>query len=283
MAYDHTEKVGNEGDVVKHAVLAAITAKLFNASDPDAIFSYIETHAGYSEYTLPKREGNRELGWEKGIKKLASLSATAWPDVLHPYRDAVLDQAINEARRGARSNDEIVRSFDRYPGSSALVFKLIRNRGAFNFILHDINPSAIVDLCLYFPFWESVKVRREDGLDAIRTCNSESLVLIDPPDLKQMKEILDAIAHAKDQGSSIIAWTPRIGNSAKPTTEGADYVQFREQAKVKLGIDPILVRWHDSWRTETCGCCLHVHPRELHELASQVVNAVRSLMKWHEE
>jgi len=63
MKYDHSAKIGNRGDVIKHAVLAAVVDRLLQ--DDDKPFSYVETHTGRAEYILPK--GGE---WRKGIRRL---------------------------------------------------------------------------------------------------------------------------------------------------------------------------------------------------------------------
>lgn len=276
MGYDHGEKIGNQGDVAKHAILASVVSELSNAMSETEIFDYVESHTGYAEYTLPPRKGR----WERGIRVLADKCGADWPTCLHSYRDWAFPQWRERSSENAQV--DIVSAFDRYPGSSVLVFRAIRRRCDFNFTLHEVNASAVGDLSLYYPFWDKVQIRREDGYAGILARTSASFVLVDPPNL-DLTRLLEVMSHLKKRQVPFMVWTPRIGNSSKPTSEASDYIEFRERARQELGLAPLLFRWHENWRSETCGCCIHLFPDRVFCIGTGITTVLREKMNWWEE
>jgi 23S rRNA A2030 N6-methylase RlmJ len=185
MAYDHADKIGNQGDVVKHAVLAAVVDSLLKKKP--AKFVYAESHAGYPEYTLP-RKGE----WMDGIRMLSKRIRSNPSPVLKPYA-AFLGDNISD--------------FDRYPGSSGLVFRMIRDQAEFELTLYEVNPSACHELAHYFPL-AHCRVRREDGINGVKSIKSASLVLVDPPDLDRQQDLVGLLAALKKKHIPFICWTP---------------------------------------------------------------------------
>src|SRR5215468_7323095 len=109
LSYQHAYHAGNHADVLKHAVLLALLAKLAAKDKP---LRYIETHAGAGGYDLraPAARKNREyLG---GIGKIWNASGAPAPvarlvDLVRRYND------------GAET-------IERYPGSPWLARELLR-------------------------------------------------------------------------------------------------------------------------------------------------------------
>ena len=286
MAYNHSEKIGNQGDVLKHAVLAAVVAERVSQLSDDETFVYAESHTAYPEYTLPELARDRKKGWPSGIGLLAGRCGLEWPESLQPYLSAAFNTSLREAHEGRRRSDEIVRGSDNYPGSSVLTFRLMEDR-RFHFTLYDVNSSACSELAEFFPLWDRVRIRREDGWAGILDCESASLVLIDPPSL-EFQHLVETIQCLTEREIPFLVWTPRIGNSGNaskniPPSEGREYIRFRETIQCEFGVSPILARWHENWRTETCGCCLHVFPKGLNRIANSVAQDVRRIMQWNEQ
>ena len=48
--YDHSDKIGNEGDVVKHAILCKLVEALLDQKKGEP-FVYAESHTGATAYT----------------------------------------------------------------------------------------------------------------------------------------------------------------------------------------------------------------------------------------
>jgi hypothetical protein len=246
VSYDHSKKIGNQGDVVKHHALTCIADEIIRKNKKK--FVYVESHTGRHRYTL-----TRNGEWRQGIGLLLPRCA----------------------REGST-----------YSGSSEIVFSLVGDRREFEFILHETDPKVCRDLMLYYDDFKRVKVRREDGYAGVLNQTKASLVLVDPPDLKQPELLIEVIRKLRERNIPFICWTPRIGNSGGPTkipTEGAVYVKFREDVKKMTNVEPILVRWYDKWRSKTCGCCLHVFPNYLRTLAKKGIDRIISDLGWLEE
>src|SRR5437868_3330675 len=103
MGYDHSRKIGNEGDLVKHAVLHASVNQLLDARKQDkaSVFTYVDAHCGRAEYVLP------ESGeWQRGIGDFSKLG---WGNLtaedkqarrsLIPYFNEQLSASICSAQR----------------------------------------------------------------------------------------------------------------------------------------------------------------------------------------
>ena len=53
MAYDHPDKIGNQGDLVKHYALYLCLKTLFEKHPADTPFVYAESHADRAESPSP--------------------------------------------------------------------------------------------------------------------------------------------------------------------------------------------------------------------------------------
>jgi len=274
MAYDHSKKIGNQGDVVKHAVLAAVLTHLSAQLDDKKVFSYVESHAAYPEYTLPD---DQNAGWRSGIGTLANACGIdEWPNELRLYRNVCFGENIRLAELGQRGVDQITRKHDRYPGSSGIAFRILRSR-AFRFELYDIDPSACHALSLFFPMWNRVAIRREDGIAALSQLESASLVVIDPPDLNNRENLLDAVRQLAERNITFIIWTPRnAGRFDDGWREGAPSTDFHGRTKE---YKRLRVRWAEFNSRGMKGCQVTVS-NGLANVAAPVVDRVRELMHW---
>jgi len=96
MPYDHSTKIGNQGDVVKHAVLySSIVSKLQDARE-DSTFRYAESHCGRAAYILPNGGA-----WDDGIGVLSRKSneSLAVAPMLQEYREAMLAKRIDVGQK----------------------------------------------------------------------------------------------------------------------------------------------------------------------------------------
>src|SRR3990167_5982506 len=123
--YDHNEKAGNQGDVVKHlALLAAADALMAECSGQ---FHYADTFSGYAFNPL---KSNGE--WSKGIGVLCS-SRTSDNSVLNFWRE------LWSCSAGLRGSV--------YPGSSVFILKLCMSKDReFRARLWDTSPAVVAQL-----------------------------------------------------------------------------------------------------------------------------------------
>lgn len=254
MKYDHSNKIGNRGDVVKHAVLAAVVDRLLQ--DGGKTFNYVEAHTGRAEYILP--QGGE---WRKGIKRFQNRVHDVVPRLLAPYVDHALASKITVAQR--------------YPGSSGLVFRMMQTRGAtFRFVLYEMDPLAAADLVRYYHPWPEVTVVRSDGLQGILGIDEASLVLLDPPDLGEKDRTKAAMEHLSNREIPFLCWIPwdrRTSDEDEADTLCEDLEQY----------GPIRVSWQSEAKTGFIGCHLVLAPSPLCTLGQDVVSEVCNHMGWN--
>ena len=114
MAYTHSTKCGNPGDIAKHPLLPRLVQHL-SEENASSLFLYADTHTARPTYVL-ERNGEWEHGIGEFYNRLQSLSnvSTDFPN-LKPY----LDLCLNEPPRPGSE----------YPGSSGLVFRMLKGLG----------------------------------------------------------------------------------------------------------------------------------------------------------
>jgi hypothetical protein len=267
VTYDHREKVGNQGDIVKHAALFTAMEWAL-ARNPETEFIYVESHTGRAEYVLTDRGG-----WESGIKELASRVRQAGDGerlrvaALHRYVDFCI----------ARS----VQSGDKYLGSSGIAFQLILHYcRPYRMILYETEPDARVDLKRYFRSFPSVSVRRGSGLEGLRGVSAASLVLVDPLSLRPIEVLSSALLKLNDQQIPFICWTSRSAGCFKSGwREGGPSLEFYKKTS---DFGRLRVRW-SAWNHQGMAGCQLTVSRELTAVVSPVVSAIRKAMEWWEE
>jgi 23S rRNA A2030 N6-methylase RlmJ len=251
MPYDHSTKIGNQGDVVKHAVLAAVVDWLLQ--DRGKPFTYVETHTGRAEYTLPT-EGE----WQTGIGELQKRVLGAAPGPLTPYLEHTLVTEVIATQK--------------YPGSSGLVLRMLRAEEApFRFTLYETDPSAASDLVRFYHSWPEVTVIQSDGLQGILGVTEASLVLLDPPDPGQGKKIKAVMAHLSNQEIPFLCWIPW------------DNRLLGEAAAIYRDVErysPIRVKWDRRAEAGFVGSQIIVSPPDLYPIAHGAVSAVCKSMGW---
>jgi len=121
MNYRHAYHAGNHGDVLKHALLAAIIVKL--REKPAPIF-ILDTHAGTGTYDLTGPEAAKTEEWRIGIERVLQANASD----LDPYLATV--RAINPPG-----------SLATYPGSPAIAAALMRPGD--RLVLCELHPEDV--------------------------------------------------------------------------------------------------------------------------------------------
>jgi 23S rRNA (adenine2030-N6)-methyltransferase len=169
MNYRHAFHAGNFADVVKHAVLALLIARL---KQKEGAFRVIDTHAGVGLYDLAADEASRTGEWREGIGRLwGQPLEPKLAELLAPYLATVA--AANEGKA----------TLARYPGSPWIARHLFRPQDRLTAVeLHPEDAKALETL-----FAGDIQVRTIalDGWLALGAFvppkERRGLVLVDPP------------------------------------------------------------------------------------------------------
>ncbi len=268
MEYTHITRIGNEGDAVKHSVLARLVNEILR-NRPPVSFGYAETHTGRAEYRLPATGR-----WTQGIGKLseklrsiplavpgASNSPHGEWEGLAPYAETCFTEAV---RPGGM-----------YPGSSGIVFKMIRKATQnFRFHLWDVDPAVCHSLLGFYENWPEVSICRGDGYEGINKLENLSFALIHPVAMDAEKEqILTTLENLSGQDVPFLCWTALV--------KGKD--RLHEEFK-RLTQNIYSVHWV-TWRLVegmTFGCQITV-PDNQHEIVRSTLNALSTLLSWRQE
>jgi 23S rRNA (adenine2030-N6)-methyltransferase len=199
MNYRHAFHAGNFADVVKHATLARVIARL---KEKPAAFRMIDTHAGLGLYDLTGPEASRTGEWRAGIGKLrAAKLDPAVRELLAPYLDAIA--ALNPDGKLAT-----------YPGSPVLAQRWLRTQD--RLVCCELVPQAAEALQAQTRRDARVKVVEIDGYTALNAYvppkERRGLVLVDPPfetpdEFERLAEAL-AGAHRKWPTGIYMLWYP---------------------------------------------------------------------------
>jgi len=250
MAYDHNEKAGNQGDVIKHiALLAAVDTIL--TEEKRKAFRYCDTFAGYAVSQLI--HGN---GWKDGIGLFFNTTSPDCETVIH---DKLNGNAHVEQFRDLYLAGRPGIIGRMYPGSSLIVHDLCLQQNVKpEFSLWDISPSAIASLMTTYKGTEhSINPRPA-------TCNEQPIedadfVFIDPPKAPMTRSgglcWGDMIQFLKPQHKNFMFWLPIDFRSSKGEMI-ENTKQQREDALIK-GLDALEIRWKiDENSLRTVGCQL---------------------------
>jgi 23S rRNA (adenine2030-N6)-methyltransferase len=191
MNYRHAFHAGNFADLVKHAALLELLARL---SRP---LTVIDTHAGRGLYDLAGPEARKSGEAEAGVVRLMAADAPAAFDGL---KAAV--QQLNGA--GA---------LRRYPGSPVLIADALKGRGTY--FGCELRPDEHLALQAALKGRAGVETRVADGYDAaVERCPSkgETLILIDPPferadDYERIADTTAALRR-RNPHAIVLAWLP---------------------------------------------------------------------------
>lgn len=195
MNYSHAFHAGNFADIVKHATLLAVLARLQAKGAP---LNVIDTHGGRGLYDLAAPEAKRSAEAERGVQRLVAESEAPGPIL-------ALRQAILELNPSGHARF--------YPGSPRLVADRL---GADDRLtVFELNPKEAEGLRSNLEGRPAVVVRQEDGFQgatALAVPGGHFLVLIDPPferadDYARSAEALRRIRTACP-GAVVIVWLP---------------------------------------------------------------------------
>ncbi len=164
MNYRHAFHAGNFADLLKHALLLEVMARLEGASP----LCVIDTHAGAGLYALDSPEARRTGEAEAGIVRLMA-------DAAAPAEFAPLKRAVGRLNRSG--------PISRYPGSPLLIAGRLGPRD--RLIACEAEPGAHAALRQTLTPFRGAEAVRGDGwrlgLQRSPKAPARLLVLIDPP------------------------------------------------------------------------------------------------------
>jgi 23S rRNA (adenine2030-N6)-methyltransferase len=192
--YRHAFHAGNFADVVKHAALLQLLARL-PAAGPRWV---LDTHAGRAIYDLASAEARRSGEAETGAGALWRAAAT--PAALGPLADAV--RALNPDGRLAL-----------YPGSPWLIARALAPRD--RLVACELRPEEAAALVRALAPWPNAQGLQADGFGAVAErlpARGEALALIDPPFERDddYARIVQAVRQAtrRNPACRLMIWLP---------------------------------------------------------------------------
>ncbi|MBS0297985.1 MAG: 23S rRNA (adenine(2030)-N(6))-methyltransferase RlmJ [Proteobacteria bacterium] len=196
MNYRHAFHAGNFADLVKHAALTRLLARLM--ADPSPL-TVVDTHAGAGLYDLTDAHQARSKEAEAGVARLIGHD-------LPPEFDALV--AAVEARNAPGK-------VETYPGSPSLILDALRPQD--RYLACELRPDDHGRLgTLLKRSGKPAQARLTDGYDAAvemaREAEGRLFVLIDPPferpdDYVRIAETLGAVLKAKPR-ATVLVWLP---------------------------------------------------------------------------
>ena len=192
--YRHAFHAGNFADLVKHAALLQLLARLFGG----APLSVIDTHAGRGRYDLAGPEARKSGEAEAGIVRL--MRATDAPAEFAP-----LLEAVRELNEGG--------DVRLYPGSPLLIARMLRPGD--RYIACELRPDEAAALRSGLQACNSARVLQADGYRAaVDECprDRQVLVLVDPPfeqpdDYARVVETVEAVRR-RNRDAQALVWLP---------------------------------------------------------------------------
>jgi 23S rRNA (adenine2030-N6)-methyltransferase len=218
LSYRHAFHAGNWADVFKHAVLLYCLDYLGRKEAPLLV---VDTHAGAGSYSLTEGYAAQNREWERGVGRL--LERETLPPLLARYAGLVKEALAGDGR---------------YPGSPALIQKLLRSqdRG----VCFELHPADCKLLADALRSDSRFRVAREDGLGGLKALlpppGRRGCVFVDPPyemsgEYKAVPEKLAAALSRFSTGVYIIWYPllrPRPGEAAVLGTAAVRGTALRE-------------------------------------------------------
>ncbi len=244
MPYDHANKIGNQGDVVKHAVLAHLIGNVGAGKR----FVYAETNAGRPLCELPHRGE-----WQAGVGIFSRC------DLVVADREAM--GRGEPARFPTLSRyDQLcvgreIGAGDSYPGSSVVAFRALDGCDR-SFRLWETHTDTFQHLQEHFRDASAVRVSDHDGYQGVSDLldkETPSLVLIDPPDTKANRKIARLIVRLCEKKAPFLCWTPTGGAAPQAKGQPARPPKPHFEDLLKGGkCSAFFVTWTNGWGPRAC-------------------------------
>ena len=232
MSYRHSEKAGNEGDVIKHISLIAALDTVMKSwnkdkGNKDKVFSYCDTYAANGLNLL--KSG---LGWSKGIGRIQSQMNHADVTINHHF--------VNWKNSWWIPPEETERKYNAgfYPGSSLFVANLFEKNKIENYKIRlwDIEIDCIENqfdtFCKYDKTAECLKLDPKISLypesafvgegpnpDFKNHLELADFLFVDPPNLAIPENYKDLANTRADNGNWTMFWFPATRTSLKDNNQ----------------------------------------------------------------
>jgi 23S rRNA (adenine2030-N6)-methyltransferase len=191
--YRHAFHAGNFADLVKHAALLQMLARLTD----DGPLGVVDTHAGRGLYDLQGSEAKTSGEAAAGIVRL--MAAKDAPPAFAPLTEAVRKLNGGDGLR-------------RYPGSPWLIAESIRPRDSY--LACELRPEEHAALRQVLKDKANVRTDCADGFEvaARQAPAGRALVLIDPPferadDYARIVETAAAVRR-RNRAAALLIWLP---------------------------------------------------------------------------
>ncbi|MBL7220471.1 MAG: hypothetical protein ISS69_10185 [Phycisphaerae bacterium] len=257
MAYDHHDKAGNQGDVVKHVALIAALDTIV-AAQPGRKFSYADVFAGHPWHHL--LTGNE---WKSGIGKLHRNSGLNGNPHIGLWSKWYLD-----------GRPDLL--YGMYPGSSVIAWDVCRYRNIpVRLSLWDISPDVIRDLMVVFGDGKH-SIHGRPAVADEQDLSEADFILIDPPGLQSRNQPaypawddLVRLADSVSDQAGFLIWLPVNANTSggKGNVRECQHASDCRENSVGRNWHVTKVRWSIGGRT--IGCQL------VYRLPADAVSALR--------
>ena len=195
MNYRHAFHAGNFADLVKHAALLQLLARLTAEAGP---LSVIDTHAGRGLYDLTGPEARKSGEADAGVVRMMAAADA-------PAEFAPLTAAVRRLNRGGPVR--------RYPGSPWLIAETLR--AGDGYLACELRPDEHAALRGAMQGRPGVRSLCADGFEAAvaqAPSRGRLLVLIDPPFERadDYRRIVDTLAGvgSLNRAAAALAWLP---------------------------------------------------------------------------
>lgn len=248
--YDHNQKAGNPGDVIKHTALIAAASVLMDSCK--GTFHYADTYAGYAYNPLKLRgEWKDGIGiWHDSGLSSQNLAIRFWKDLW-------------ECKAGLRGSV--------YPGSSLFMLKLCMEKQlSFQARLWDISPTVISQLVTFYDH-DEVEIFPRPATNADFDSYKPDLLLVDPPDLNDVSKVLPLFEIV----DNVILWLPITTIDGIETEASCNAYQ---KCKAR-GLSIISVCWDTKKNTRGCRLIYQLQEDAGNALSNAVNDSV-NLLEW---
>ena len=272
MTYDHHEKAGNQGDVVKHVALIAALDTILQECD-QTTFRYADTFAGYA-YS-PIIQGNE---WDRGIGRVVERG-----------------KQLNQNRHTRLWYEWYLQGRPQllggvYPGSSLIANDVCRlHRKKPSLALWDVSPLVVANLMETY-HGQGHQLFTRPARPGERKVREADLLFVDPPGASMARRKgyphwAGLAEFLKDRQAATMVWLPvafrvKKGKDGRPDEYIEDTKPQRDDA-LDRGFGATVVRWDKGIRTVGCQLFYRL-PTKASDALKAAVQHVVGIVGWQD-